>query len=655
VFETPTTASASGLQALLVAASFLFVGYLVAAALTGRKVDGITKLGLALPGVVLLALTAQGIHIVSGGRLFASSLATRAFVICVVIALLVVWIARRPAGSPPERRLIFVALGLALLAVAIWGYPLFRDLPLDTGGDSALHAGYAAQLMNGEPLPSGPITGSIPNFYPWMSHGVIAMLAHFMPGGRSYHAAPALQVLQVAGLVLSLVALGVQLAAGRLERTSIGAATALMCGICGGIGFLALQGIDVIPNPHVDTELYLGDLLQRRSYNFSFFSMVPMYPRDIAAALLVAFLVALVFGLRHNHTRSLVTAGIILGLAGLTGAEAFFVGTGVLIVLLLVPTGVSRRRLSTPLLIALAMFSLWLVPQLIGYLDLGGYVNLTIVDPVVLSPVGVLGGWGITTPLAIYGVSRVAGRLRGDVGTRVLLVLVAVGTAAVIFLPLLPVLLGEAFESLGRAHRYWPLLHLGIALLAAVGLADILARIFARSRSLAMGLGILVAAAAVTSPIVASVAYARDQKPGKFVAPAVRGESGTLLNLIAPETGKRCNVAVPLSIEVATWSYTGYRLVHFAWPFRRENLARIRWRDIYERIPGDYERSVANMTLLSGRDTAQWQRTADRFDVDIVVTDPAYAEGPSLGRFESAIARDFPLAVVQIDDCDRPG
>jgi hypothetical protein len=298
---------------------------------------------------------------------------------------------------------------------------------------------------------------------------------------------------------------------------------------------------------------------------------------------------------------------------------------------------------------------LWLVPQWIGYIDLGGFVNLTIVEPVVLSPVGVLGSWGITTPLAIYGAVRFRGRLRKHPGARISLVLVAVGAAAVIASPLLPAIFGEAFATLGRAHRYWPLLHLGIALMAAMGLADILARVFARSRPVAVGLGVLVAAIAITSPMIASIAYTRDQEPGEFVAPAMRGDSEALLNLIAPETGKRCNVAVPRDLEVATWSYTGYRLVQFGWPFRQQNPARIRWRDIYERIPGDDERSVANETLLSGADKELWQETADRFNIDIVVTDPASADGPSLADFESDIANDIPLAVVQVDDCDRVG
>jgi hypothetical protein len=653
VFGDTSTAPAVALQAVVVAAGFLYLGYLVADALLGRRVDAMTKLGLALPGVVALALLAQGVHVISGGRLFESAVATRVFVIVIFVALLLVQVLVRPAPVRSDRALLLVAIGMALLGVVVWGYPLLHKLPLGAGGDVVLHTGYSAQLLNGESLPTTAVTGSVPNFYPWMTHSVMALFAHFMPGSRTYNALAPLQIIQVAGVILALAALGAQLASGLLRRTTTAAATALLGAICGGIGFLALRGIDVIHDPRVeDPERYLGDLLERRSYNFSFFNLAPSYPRDLAAALLVGFLVALVFGLARKHTRSLIGAGVVLGLAGVTGGEAFFVGVGVVIVLLVIPNGASRAQILLTLVAALALYSLWLVPQLISFIDLGGFVNLTLIGPVQLTVVGVLGGWGITVPLAIYGAFRNRSAVRGDAAMRVLVVLVGVALAMVIASSILPALLGEGFETLSRAHRYWPLLHLGIAIVAAVGLADLLTRV-SRHRVALVGLALLVTAVAIASPIEATLTYSR-RAPPRFdlVGSALRGEPSALLNLIAPETGMRCSVAVPATIDGEISSYTGYRLVLWIHSVRSQNLARIRWRDIYERIPGDKERVEANRILLSGTDPEQWQATVDRFDVDIIVTSPDYAGGPAMARVGGELAAELPLVVVRVDDCD---
>jgi hypothetical protein len=651
VFGDASTAPEVALRAAVVAAGFLYLGYLVANALLGRRVDVITKVGLALPGVVALALFAQGVHMVSGGRLFESAVATRVFVIVIFVVLIGVQVLVRPAPDKNDRPLLLVAIGMALLGIAVWGYPLLHKLPLGAGGDVVLHTGYSAQLVNGGSLPTTAVTGSVPNFYPWMTHSVMALFAHFMPGSRSYNALAPLQIFQVAGVILALAALGAQLASGGLRKTTTAAATALLGAICGGIGFLALRGIDFASEPRVNPERYLGDLLERRSYNFSFFNLAPPYPRDLAAALLVGFLVALVFGLIHKHKRSLIGAGVVLGLAGVTGGEAFFVGIGVVIVLLVVPIGASRRQILLTLVAALALYSLWLVPQLISFIDLGGFVDLS-AAPVQLTVVGVLGGWGITTPLAAYGAFRNGGAVRSDPGIRVVAVLVGVALAMVIASSILPALLGEGFETLGRAHRYWPLLHLGIAIIAAVGLADLLTRV-SRNRVALVGVALLVTAAAVASPIVASVAHTRTPPPrSDLVGSALRGEPHALLNLIAPETGMRCNAAVPATIDGAVVSYTGYRLVLWRHLARKQNLARIRWRDIYERIPGDRERVEANRILLSGTDPEQWQATVDRFDVDIVVTSPDSAGGPAMARFGGELAAELPLVVVRVDDCD---
>src|SRR6266550_3761444 len=82
-------------------------------------------------------------------------------------------------------------------------------------------------------------------------------------------------------------------------------------------------------------------------------------------------------------------------------------------------------------------------------------------------------------------------------------------------------------------------------------------------------------------------------------------------------SGARCVVAAPLHVDTAVASYTGWRSVLFRWDSYKVNLARIRWRNIYDHIPGDRERVASNILLVTGRGSPdQWRATAQRFGVN---------------------------------------
>jgi hypothetical protein len=93
-------------------------------------------------------------------------------------------------------------------------------------------------------------------------------------------------------------------------------------------------------------------------------------------------------------------------------------------------------------------------------------------------------------------------------------------------------------------------------------------------------------------------------------------------------------VAAPLNVDTAVASYTGFRSVLFRWDSYKVNLARIRWRNIYEYVPGDRERLASNIVLVTGRGSPEeWRTLAERFGVDLVVVNAANAASPAFDGY----------------------
>ncbi|MPZ91027.1 MAG: hypothetical protein GEU68_05265 [Actinobacteria bacterium] len=652
MFEVPASAAIAGLQAVVVAALFLTLGYLISDALLGRRVDAVTHWGLAFAGVGLFALVLILAHIATSGSVFGQVWPTRVATAALFLLLSTrKLLSLRSAGRRWRPRTDgWVALVLVIVAWFVWCSPVMRSMPLDVGGDVALHAGWSSQLLNGETTPSATITGEIPNFYPWLSHSIMAMLARILPEGRTYHAMAPLQLLQVAGIVLALFALGRALT----RRLSTGVAASLFGGLTGGFGFFALRKLDVVLNPRAeDAFRYFGDLFHHRSYNAAFGQMTPAFPRDIALTLTVAFLLLVMVGLRTKSKPLLAASGVTLGMAGLTGAESFYVGLGVAVFVCLVPNEMARwKRAVTVVVPALAVAALWFGPQVATMLRLS-YQNLTVVTPVNYPPTAIVMSLGVTTPFALWGAVRWRSRALSDTGALVVLAWTVVSCGAVLASSALPALLGESFEAIGRSHRYWPLVSLGLALFAALGATELLDAL-ANRRGVALAASALTVALALPSPIVASLALSEARSGKGLLKVALQGKD-SFLNLIAPRPGGRCVIAGPTgsNIDGLTWSYTGYRNVFLTTSNARPgNPGRLRWDRMYRATTPIRKRRRDNAILTRGLfDSERWRAIADEYGVDVVVARYSALGSPGFAGLEPDYPVDVPLAVFRLTDC----
>ena len=653
MLPSPPSALAAGAASVVVAAFLLGIGYLFADTLLGRRpVDRVFRWALAVPALGLFVVALMLGHMATGGRILSAPWITRGVTVAAAV-LAAVRMARRGRSTPLDRRGRWLAVAVVIGGLLVWGTPVFRVLPLDFLGDTHWHAGWASQLLNGEPVPAGVITGDIPNYYPWLFHATSAFVAAFTPGGRVLHALGPLHLLLVTGTLLGLFVLGRELTG----RRSTGAWTALLAGLSGGVGFFLLRYRDVVISPRYDEGRaalrYGGDLLYRRSYNVAFNNLSPPLPRDIALVMLVAFLALLVAGLHHRSLPLLTGGGLVLGMAGLSGAESAIVAGGAAVALSILPVGIPRRRVALALLAPAALIAgIWLVPMAVNYARLGGFVNITGVEPVDLPAWAVLVAWGVSTPLAFLGAWWWGRRLDRGPAPRLVLAVAAISVFLLLGAALIPGALGQALLTLGRRHRYWPMLHLAVAMLAAVGIDELLRRFRdARGRWLAGG---LVVALAIPSPIVASISAPSILGEPAQVAASLRGRSDTLLNVLSAPPGRRCVVAVLDRREQAmVWAYTGYRLVVADWKTNlRSNRARIRWRDVAQDTPSEGRRRADNAALTRGElDPPRWQALAESYGVDAVVVPAPRVEAPPFqGR--TRLATNGPSVVVRLGPCD---
>ena len=651
MLEVPSSALDAGLQAGVVAAVFLTLGYLVSDALLGRRLDAITHWGLAFVGLCLFSLALMLAHIVTGGWVFATLWPAPALTAVVFLGLAgrKVMALRSSGWNLRPSRDGLIALGLVVIALLVWCSPVVRSLPLDSGGDVYLHTGWTSQLLNGETTPSAAITGEIPNFYPWLGHSLMATLARSLPDGRAYHAMAPLQLLQVTGIVLGLFALGRAITG----KTVTGAAAALFGAMTGGFGFIALRSLDLVIPREDESLRYFGDLFHRRSYNGSFSQLAPAWPRDVALTLVIGFLLLAVLGLKSRSKPLLAASGVTLGMSGLVGAESFYVVLGAALVLCLLPTSMPRRHRAGFILVpALAVAALWLGPQL-ATLARFGLQNITRTDPVSLPLAAVLGSWGIVTPFAVWGLLRWSPRARSNPGVLVMTVWTLVSGVAVLAFSVLPSLLGEALDSIGRPHRYWPLLNSGMALFAALAMTDLLLR-SSRRRWLAVAVATATVAIALISPTVASIAFPRVRPELPLLAGALRGKDG-FLNSVAPRSGGRCVMALPARFDGddLTWSYSGYRFVfHKTLNAQRENPARIRWDGIYEATTPVAERRRDSTVLsLAQTNSRTWRKKVDKYGVDVVGVPLEAAGSKALAGLRPMYPHDLPFAVFRLSDC----
>lgn len=652
MLDAPTSAASAGLWAIFAAAVLIVLGYLLAdTLLRDREHDALAIWGCAFVALAGYAAALMCLHMITRGWFFSSPLAVRLLLFVTIAGLF--W--RKRASASPRARprgAVFVAAALVLAGLVIWGSPVFRMLPLTATADTQLHNGWVNQMLDGATTPGAVITGDVPNYYPWLFHSLSATAAHLFPGSEPYLSLGVLQFLFVAGQALALFALGRAV----WDRVGAGAGVALLGTLSGGIGFVALDRPDVVMDPRAEggaaAVRYLGDLLFSRSYNVAFHGLAPPFPRDMAFALVASFLLLLTLALRRRSLGTYVGAGVALGLTGLTGGESFIVALLVAVTTAIAIPAIPRAKALGALLgPALAIYALWAVPMIINYARLGGFVSITHIISVDLPAPAVLGAWGVSTLLAVIGGIQLL-RKRPMTGVQKLVVVyVLAALVALVGAAQIPGLLGDAFDTLGRPHRYWPLLHLGVALLGGIGVAHVSDL---RPRALAfLGTG-LVVAVAVASPIAASLGLPKVIGSAPVLEEALAGKTDNVLNVLNEGDPSGCVSAVPQDIAREAFSYTGYPLVLWTGNWFGPNRARIRWADIYERIPGDAERLADNRVLVNGWGSPERiEELIDRYEVGLIVS-PEPGDGGRVARLidgEKATGAGFGYIVQEVGGC----
>jgi hypothetical protein len=616
----PSGAGEAGLAAFVIAAGLMWLGFGLTGLIPAWRDAPVVRWALAFPAIVVVALLAMAVHAASGGRLYKSPVAPAAVIALLAVLLVVRWALTRRRGArraSPGRTDLALAIATSSALAILWGTPVFRLLPLGAAGDVGLHAGWTEQLLNGQLTPSAPLTGDVPNYYPWLYHSLLALVTRLTPGEHAYLGLAGLQILQVLGVGAALFALG-HAFAGR----GSGVAVTLLGAATGGFGFFLLRGLNLVLDPRAEggkrATRYLGDLLYVRSYNVSFTNLSPPYPRDVALVLLVVALFLMAKAVRTDAGVDYVSAGVVLGLVGLTQTDAFMVG--VLTALLLAAFAAKGRRLRIGVAMiapALALFCLWAIPMLVSYLRLGGFVDTTARTAVSLPLWAIAASWGLVLPLAAVGALRIGRRLDEPV-PRVIVAALAAASIILATSALAPIVTGDGFNTLGRQHRYWPLLCLPCALLAGLGAHWLFVRLLARSRAAAGAIAAVVVVLALPSPLIASLALPERLHIRAFVTEALEGRPGQALNALSDYGDGECAAAAPSG--TLPFNYTGFRVVFYRWDRRPANSARIRWKDIYDHIAPQADRERDNRLLSTGAATReQVEAIVRRYGLDAIL------------------------------------
>jgi hypothetical protein len=275
------------------------------------------------------------------------------------------------------------------------------------------------------------------------------------------------------------------------------------------------------------------------------------------------------------------------------------------------------------------------------------------VTPVNYPPTAIVMSLGVTTPFALWGAVRWRSRALSDTRALVVFAWTVVSCGAVLSSSVLPAVLGDSFEAIGRSHRYWPLVSLGLALFAALGATELLDAL-ANRRGVALAASAITVALALPSPIVASLALSEARSGQGLLKLALQGKDG-FLNLVAPRPGGRCVIAGPTGSDIdgLTWSYTGYRNVFFKTSNPRPgNPARLRWDRMYRATTTIRKRRRDNAILIRGLfDSERWRAVADEYGVDVVVARYSALDSPGFAGLEPDYPVEVPLAVFRLTNC----
>jgi hypothetical protein len=648
----PSGPLAAALQGVPVAFVLLLLGYLIARSLVSNQHRRtVLPLALALPCVIGFALLLMLAHVATGGQVFANALLVRGVTVASLVAL-ALWQQHTKTERPSERRhrlVVVAALGVAGVGLLLWSYAATQMIPLHFAPDTRVHMGFANQLINGSPTPTAALSGDIPNFYPWLFHALVAFVARLTPGGNAFHAMVPVHFLFVMGAVLALFTLGQRLTG----KVVTGLWAALFGGLAGGIGFVVARGPAIVIRPQGPHLLdYLGDLLLIRSHNFALSNLIPPFPRDLTYALFLAFVLLLMCAVQERSTPFLIGAGAVLGGMGLAGGEALFAASSVALLATLA-TGRDNLlvRLSAVALPAGIIYAIWAAPLFINYFRHDGFFDMSS-PPLELPLWAIAASWGGSLPFGIYGAVWSLPRLRGHPALTVAAAVLA-GSIVVLFgSGLILTVLGEGFAPLSRISRYWPLVHVGVVLFAAIGATEVLSRL-RKWPALASVTVVAILLVAVPSPVLVQLAYPQQVNSPPLVTRSLVGQRTVLEELDTPESVE-CTIVAPQSISPQIFAYTGHRIVAIILGRKhKDNLARVRWRDIYRVTEDLSTRFRDSRTLKSHRIRSRtWQKLIAKYGVDAVVQpDDGRGDAPFSGLPARSVVIVGGWALAWVDDC----
>jgi hypothetical protein len=557
--------------ALAQVAAFLAVGWLVSQVFCTAVLDtsdvGLPERALfAILGGVAFAVGMMLIHIATAGWAFATPGVVPLF------AAALLWLGRRRLAWPHGIQGGRAAL-LAAALVAVFVLPVILGGTSVRTGDPPWHMGWSQQLLEGEPVPSGPAPVELArNAYPWGFHALLATLVRLVPGSDALVAHTAVHLLVVLGIPLAAAALA--------RRVDVGAGwtAAAAVALVGGFGWLWARAPYFAYSPRAAEH---GADLTVASPNAAYALFPPGVPREVGLILLAAAVVLVALG--SGTTRGRVGSGLAAGVVGLVNVPLFAVA---LVWLASVAVFVERRprALLETIVPALGVFALWAAPVVSGFLRYGGFVDITQRMGREWPVANALASWGLLVPGALAG-GLVALRAR-TAGSRLLFTLAA-ATAALMSLALLRETMGwtvEGAETLLRRGRLWPVAHLLGAAFAGLAARRVLNWTARRSLALATGSAMLVIAVASPSLVLASIDHTRVISRGEagfFYGGrdlAGDGFARSAARLLGPDDVIRVEGSDELAFLL--FQLSGCRLAAFDDPRLERNDARIRYRDL---------------------------------------------------------------------------
>ena len=645
---------------IILAAGALGLGYLLVDLFQGRSsLDPIDRWAMSFAGLMGWVLLLMVLHMASGGEVFSDPWVVRLATAAIALFALVHKIkkGRGDGDETSHGRAALVAAGSVFLLLVAWGTPALHFSWMPISSDIHAHMGWTEQLLNGSAVPSATVIGDVPNYYPWLYHALSAFLKSFIPHNSAFATLSTIQVLHLAGLGIALFALG-RAVLGSLVG---GGATVFFGGLMGQLSVPALSASSLFAGPSQGdrSDLFpsLDHLAYHRSLNLPMHNLAPPYPRDIALLLLVVLLLTL-FRAWHNHSsRLLLFSGLTLGMIGLAGGEAFFVGAAACALVCFSARQWSWKTVLLKLVApASGVYALWAVPMIVNYVRLDGFVNITRISPIHFSLLDLIAQWGVVFIPAVVGVVCLVQLARAGRESRFPLIVAVAAGGCLAAAGLLPVVLGSGFASLGRSHRYWPLLYLAASLLGAVAIHEV----FKRTRTQRIppaiaSVALVVLATAVGLTASRSATQETFLKEGHVaVLNGLAERDDNLLNALSASDGT-CHIAAPESLTREIFSFTGHRLVSWVGKTRGYNSARIRWKGIYERIPDGLERNADNKRLINGRVSyPKWRDLVAKYGVDIIVLPKGNARTDVFSRFEGRLLTwddDQSFVMIRLSNC----